>query len=151
MAALSEIYAYYSHSKVAWRTLQIAVRRFGLKLTPRIVPPAAEAGSVSLATLAQRYVNDELPSATLQRGVSIVEGFLFDLIRAWLRTYTQSLGARQLRGVESLALADKAAMVDALVEKELRDVFYDRPANWFEYLKSRVNITAPSAADAAQF
>jgi hypothetical protein len=37
------------------------------------------------------------------------------------------------------------------VEKELREVFYDRPANWFEYVKGMVHIAAPTAADAQRF
>jgi len=29
--------------------------------------------------------------------------------------------------------------------------FYDRPANWFEYLKARVDTGVPTVADAEQF
>jgi hypothetical protein len=56
-----------------------------------------------------------------------------------------------LSGKDIVSLPDKAAIVDALVEKELKDVFYDRPANWFEYVKAMVNISAPTATEAQQF
>jgi hypothetical protein len=56
-----------------------------------------------------------------------------------------------LTGKEIFNLPDKTAIIDALVEKELKDIFYDRPANWFEYVKGMVNIAAPTVAEAEQF
>lgn len=70
---------------------------------------------------------------------------------AWLLAYPKSLSARQLTGKEIFNLADKAAIIDALVDKELKDIFYDRPANWFEYLKTRIKIDVPDVPDAEQF
>jgi len=72
-------------------------------------------------------------------------------MRYWLLAYPMSLSSRRLSGKDIIALPDKAAIVDALVEKELRDVFYDRPANWFNDLRSRTGILAPTDADAEQF
>jgi hypothetical protein len=37
------------------------------------------------------------------------------------------------------------------VEKELQDVFYDRPVNWFEYIRTLAKITSPSQSEAEQF
>ena len=42
-------------------------------------------------------------------------------------------------------------MIETLVDKELQDVFYDRPANWFEYMKTLTKITSPGEAHAKQF
>ena len=68
-----------------------------------------------------------------------------------LLRHPKSLSSRQLSGRDILGLPDKAAIVDALVDKELKDVFYDRPANWFKYLKAKVDAGAPLAAEAEQF
>ena len=42
-------------------------------------------------------------------------------------------------------------MIDALVDKELQEVFYDRPANWFEYMRTLTKIASPTDAETAQF
>jgi hypothetical protein len=96
-------------------------------------------------------VAQELASASLQQFVSIVEGFLSDVIRTWLLAFPASIAKRQLSGRDILALADKAAIVDALIEKELRDVFYDRPANWFSYLNNLVSIGVPTPDESDVF
>jgi hypothetical protein len=100
-----------------------------------------------LPARAQGYVAEELASSTLQQFVSIFENFLSDALRAWLLAHPQSLSKRQLSGKEIIDLPDKTAIVDALVEKELKDVFYDRPANWFQYLNDHVNTGSPSATE----
>ncbi len=74
-----------------------------------------------------------------------------DSLRLWLLAHPESLSKRQLTGKEILAFPDKPAIVNALVEKELKDVFYDRPANWFQYLNDHVNAGSPTHAEAEQF
>lgn len=87
----------------------------------------------------------------MQQFVSTFESFLYDVLKLWLLAYPKSLSSRQLSGRDILGLPDKAAIVDALVDKELRDVFYDRPTSWFEYLWSKVDPGAPQAAESERF
>lgn len=151
LSALNDAHDYYTYTKGAWRTLQLAVARDGLKFSLRNRATNSVVDEKDLLARAQRYVAHELASATLQQFVSIFENFLHDVLRLWLLAYPQSLSSRQLTGREIFGLPDKAAIVDALIEKELKEVFYDRPANWFEYLKGRVDPGAPLAAEAEQF
>jgi hypothetical protein len=150
IAALNEAHDYFAFTAGAWRTLERAVFRGGLKFSLRNRSTKTTVGERSLMSRARRYVEVDLSSATLQQFVSIFENFLSGVLRLWLLAHPKALSARQLSGKDILGLPDKAAIVDALVEKELKDVFYDRPANWFEYLKSRVD-TGIGAADSDQF
>lgn len=44
-----------------------------------------------------------------------------------------------------LDLPDKDAVVRAIVGKELNEVLYDRPADWFAYLEEKAKLGCPSA------
>ncbi len=151
LASLNDAHDYYAYTKDAWRTLQQAVQRDGLKLSWRNRSTKSSVNDQDILARAQRYVEVELASSTLQQFVAIFENFLSDVARAWLLSYPERLSRRQLSGKEMLHLPDKAAIIDALVEKELRDVFYDRPANWFEYVKALVNIASPDDTEGEQF
>jgi hypothetical protein len=150
LAALKDAHDYYSYTEGAWRTLQLAVRD-GLKFTLRNVVTNSTITEGDFVARAQRYVAEDLASASLQKFVSLFENFLFDVLRLWLLTYPAQLSGRQLSGKEILAKPDKDAIVDALVDKELRDIFYDRPANWFDYLRRHAGIDRPTEQDADQF
>src|SRR6516165_4655949 len=93
-----------------------------------------------VAGRAQGYVEVELASLTLQQFVSIFENFLSDSVRVWTLAYPERISQRQLSGRDILVLPDKPAIVEALVQKELQEVFYDRPANW------GFGIAAPTTA-----
>jgi len=94
---------------------------------------------------------ESLIQAALQQFVSIFECFLSDVCRAWLLAFPVGIARRQLNGREILSLPDKPAIIDALIEKELRDVFYDRPSNWFGYLNNLVSLGAPTQKDVESF
>jgi len=151
LSALDDAHDYYTYTKGAWRTLKLAVQQDGLKFSLQNLATQSTVDEKALLARAQRYVAQDLASATLQQFVSIFESFLSDALRLWLLAHPKSLSSRQLSGKEILTLPDKAAIVDALIEKELKDVFYDRPMNWSEYLNDRVDIGAPQPAEAEQF
>jgi hypothetical protein len=151
LTVLADTHDYFTYTKGAWRTLQLAVQRDGLTFSLQNIATKSTVSEKDLLARAQRYVAEELASATLQQFVSTFENFLFEVLRLWLLAHPKSLSSRQLSGRDILGLPDKAAIVDALVDKELKDVFYDRPANWFDYLKGKVDAGAPLAAEADQF
>jgi hypothetical protein len=151
MSRLNDAHDYYTFTKEAWRTLKLAVKRDNLNFSLHNQSTKSRIDEEDLLALAKRYVAQDLVSATLQHFVSIFENFLFEALRLWLLAHPMSLSSRQLSGRDILNLPDKAAIVDALVEKELKDVLYDRPANWFEYLNGRVNIGLPLAPKALSF
>jgi hypothetical protein len=151
LATLDDTHDYYTYTQGAWRTLNLAVQRDGMVFSLQNLATVSTVSEKDLLARAQRYVAVDLSSGTLQQFVSTFENFLLEVLRLWLLAYPKSLSARNLSGREILSLPDKPAIVDALVEKELRDVFYDRPANWFEYLRQKVDVGAPLAPEAEQF
>jgi hypothetical protein len=151
IAALNHAHDYYIYTREAWRSLQQDVQRDGRTLLWENLSTRSSITQKEVAARAQRYIEVELPASTLQQFVSIFENFLFDCVRAWILAHPARVSKRQLAGKDIFELPDKAAIIDALVEKELKDVFYDRPANWFEYVKAMVNIPSPTIAEAKQF
>ena len=151
LSSLGGAHDYFAYTRDVWRSLQQDVQRHGRALQWRNLITGSVITETEVAARAQGYVEVELANSTLQQFVSIFENFLFDSARAWILAYPDRIGKRQLTGKEIFALADKAAIVNAVVEKELKDVFYDRPINWFQYLRDMVNITAPTAGDAERF
>jgi len=151
ISLLHDSHDYFTYTKGAWRILQLSIQFHGSRFLLRNLSTNSAISETDLLARAQRYVAQELTSATFQQFVSIFESFLFEVIRCWLLTYPNSLSSRQLSGKDIFALPDKAAIVDALVEKELNDIFYDRPANWFNYLKERTGIHVPTSKDTEQF
>ncbi len=101
--------------------------------------------------LSGQYLTRELTSTTLQQFVAIFESFLYETMRTWMLAYPKSLSRRLLSGEDIFSLPDKAAIVNALVEKELKDLFYDRPANWFDRIEDLVKIGVPSSDDKMKF
>jgi hypothetical protein len=151
LSALKDAHDYFTYTKDAWRTIQQDIQRKGRKLTWTNTSTSTSVTENDVASHAQRYVEIELASSSLQHFVSIFENFFFEIARAWTLAHPERLSKRQLSGEIILRLADKAAMIETLVEKELQDVFYDRPANWFEYIKTLTKIASPSEADSKQF
>ena len=125
LASLDDAHDYFTYTKRSWRILQAAVQRDGMTLTLRNKATNSSVTQNDLVACAQRYVAVDLASATLQQFVSTFESYLLGVLRLWLRAYPLAVAARQLRGEQILALPDKAAIVDALIDKELQDVVYD--------------------------
>jgi hypothetical protein len=149
--ALKDAHDYVPFTSEAWRTLQTDIEREGRKIDWQNLHTMTSISGPAVLARAHGYVQVELTNSTLQQFVSIFENFLSDAIRAWILAHPKRISKRQLTGEELIALPDKPAIIEALVDKELKDVFYDRPANWFEYVKAMVNIDTPTDAEANEF
>jgi len=120
--ALNDAHDYFTYTKTAWRTLQLDVQRDDRKITWQYLHTKSATTEKDILARAQRYVAIDLASSTLQQFVSIFENFLFDSARAWILAHPKCISSRQLSGKDLLDLPDKAAIIDALVEKELKEV-----------------------------
>jgi hypothetical protein len=96
---------------------------------------------------AQLYVANYHVSYTFQHFVTQFEDFFFDLLRLWLAAYPHSLSRRQLEFGTVLKASDKAAIVLAVVDKELNELKYERLADWFIYLDRLVKLCCPTASE----
>lgn len=151
LTALDHAHDYFTYTKDAWRTLQQDVQREGRTVKWENTSTKSSITQTDILARAQRFVEVELASSSLQQFVSIFENFFREIAHDWILAFPERVSNRQLSGRVILRLVDKAAIIDALVEKELQEVFYDRPMNWFEYMRKLTKITSPSDAEAEQF
>jgi len=166
LADLNAAFDYYSHTKIAWGIVRQSVlegNKFALKDTfgiaigecgspvLRISETGTETTEVTLADKARDYTSVQLPEATFQQFVSILEAFFADFLRLWLLAYPGSLSRKQVDFKTILGLQDKDAITQFVVDKELNEVTYKSPAEWFEYLETIAKLGVPTIHDIQQF
>jgi hypothetical protein len=143
VAALIESHDYYTHTKRIWRLVQQTAKE-GRRFSIRNLTTGTTVNEKAIGKLAQRYVTDYLAGATFQHFVALFEDFFFDLLRVWLSSYPGSLSNRQVSFDTVLKAVDKGAIVQEVVEKELNELRYKRPTEWFAYLEKVVNLGCPT-------
>jgi hypothetical protein len=146
LAELTAAHDYYTDTKMAWQVIHKVIRA-GHKFTIRNMTTGTVTQEAQLAAKARGYVAEYLAEATFQQFVSVFENFFFDLLRLWLKAYPQSLGDKELRFKNVLEAADKEAVTLYIVDKEINEIAYDRPKEWFSYLEARTRLGCPSAAE----
>jgi hypothetical protein len=65
----------------------------------------------------------------------------------WLTAYPQSLGGKMVEFKTVLQAPDKDTITQLIVNKELSEILFERPAGWFVYLESKVKLGCPSAVE----
>jgi hypothetical protein len=82
--------------------------------------------------------------------VGTFENFFFDLLRLWLMAYPQNLGSKELQFRTVLQAPDKDAITLYVVNKELNEIAYDRPKEWFAYLEGCAKLGCPTEQEVAR-
>lgn len=149
LAALDSIHDYYTHTKRAWRLVQLIVQQ-GHKVQFQNRATGSAVTETELPGLAQEYVTGYLTSATFQDFVSLFEHFVFDFLRTWLVQYPKSLERSQLDFRIVLEAADKADIILAVVDKKLVKLAYDRVERWFKYLEDVAKLGCPNQSQIEQ-
>ena len=144
LADLAAAHDYYTDTKIAWRIVHKVIA-VGHTMTIRNMITGTVTTQAELAAKARGYVTEQLTEATFQQFISIFENFYFDLLRLWLTAYPQSLGKKMVDFKTILELPDKNAITGLVVRKELSEVLYDRPTEWFAYLEDKVKLGCPTS------
>ena len=145
-AELQEAHDYYQHTKVAWRLVQ-QLPDEGQLFSIRNMDTGTVVGAAELASLAQRYVTGYLAESIFQHYVTLFEDFVFGLLHAWLLVHPTSIPNKKDKPVALATIldaADKSAVIQLVVDRELDGLRYKRPADWFKYLNDRVNLNRPT-------
>ena len=146
LADLNSAHDYYTDTKIAWDI----VRKFiaaGNALSVQNKTTGTLTTQVELAGKSRGYISEQLTEATFQQFLSIFENYCFDLLRLWLVTFPKSLGGRQLDFREVLDAPDKDAVTLQVVNRELNEIAYKRPKEWFAYLDGKVKLGCPTDAE----
>lgn len=147
---LGRLRAYYEHTKSAWRLAQ-QLADDGRTISIRNPATDLVLGAAEIHGLAQTYVTGYLAESVFEKSVSLLEDFLFGLLNAWLSAQPLAIPhkERQLTFSVILAAADKQAIVQHIIDKELNSLKYTHIAKWFEYLENLVGLGLPSATQIA--
>jgi len=146
---LASAHDYYADTKSAWRVVDDVIAT-GYTLTVRNTVTGTVTTQTDLAVKARGYVAEQLTGATFQQFISLFENFYFDLLGLWLTAYPQSLGKKMVEFKTVLDLPDKDAITQLVVRKELNEVLYERPTEWFAYLEDKAKLGYPSANEIAR-
>lgn len=143
LADLISAHDYYTDTTTAWLLVEEVISG-GRTIYFQNVITGTVTTQENLLAKARGYVTEQLAEATFQQFLSIFENFCFELLCLWLMTYPQSLGKKTVDFKTILELPDKEAITELVVRKELNEVLYDRPAEWFTYLEDRAKLGCPS-------
>jgi hypothetical protein len=165
LARLDEAREFYVHSRQAWRLVQKLARKgrpIGIidLATKRPLPTG------DLDSRVERYVTVRLAESTFREISTLLEDWILGLIRIWLTAYPEDLDLNfdpatgRRRGPKQeevqvplsrlLHLRDCTTILDALIERTVRDMTYERPEKWFRYLDSRVSLGRPDPSERAR-
>jgi hypothetical protein len=142
LADLSAAHDYYTDTKTAWRIVRKVVRA-GAAFSAGNAVTGSVTTQVELASKSRGYVVEQLAEATFQQFISIFENYFFDLLRLWLTAYPRNLIGKKVDFKEVLDAPDKDAITSLVIDKELNEVLYERPAAWFAYLEDKAKLGCP--------
>ncbi len=141
---LTTAHDYYEETKLAWSIVDRFVSA-GNVFANQNLTTGTVTTQTDLVAKSRGYIAVQLAEATFQQFVSIFESFFFDLLRLWLTAYPQNLIGKQVDFRDVLDAPDKDAITQLVIGKELNEVLYKRPADWFVYLDARVKLGCPTA------
>lgn len=149
LSALDAGHNFYGHTRDVWRLVQEMIRQ-GHKVTIRNQTTGDTIDEQKLPALAQEYITGYLAPATFQHFISLFEDFVFDFLRAWLTEFPGSLFRKQVDFRTILNSADKAEIVQAVIQQELGELRYKRVDQWFTYCEKIVKLGCPNPEQIAR-
>ena len=151
MAELNLAHDYYTDTKTAWRIVHRVVGS-GYAGTSRNRATGTVTTLAEIAAKSRGYVAEQLIEATFQQFISVLETFVFDILRIWLMTYPASFSSnKKVDFADVLNAPDRDAIIRLVVYNEVKDLFYKKPKDWFEFLESKVKLGCPLAGEIDQF
>jgi hypothetical protein len=143
---LNSAHDYFTDTKTAWRLVRELIAAGHLMNTRNTATGTVTTEAV-LAAKSRRYVAEHLVEATFQQFISIFENFYFELLHLWLTAFPGSLGRKTVDFKSILEQPDKDAITRLVVRKEINEVLYARPTEWFSYLEEKAKLGCPSARE----
>jgi len=148
---LDECMQFNDHDKTAWRVLQMwAADGNKLEITPG--DTGKRFTQDDLVGLSQYYITERLAPWTLQRLTSTFESFFFELLKSMLIESPGKLGDTKLKLSDIIAKGRNFdAVLEWIVDQEVRSVAYTKPQDWFDYLSKVKRLGCPSNDEVQRF
>jgi hypothetical protein len=158
LGRLDEARDYYLHTQQAWRVVH-QVAEEGRSVGILNSATGQDVTASDLETMAQRYVSFHLTESAFKGLSGYLEEWVMGLARLWLTAYPIQLDAAfseaaerprsqrreeiQVPLSEILAAPDRAAILEGVVRRVVRELAYRSPLQWFRFLDNRVNLGCP--------
>jgi hypothetical protein len=158
LGRLDEARDYYMHTREAWRVVQ-RVAAEGRSVGILNSATGQEVPASDLEPMAQRYVSVHLTESAFKGLSVLLEDWVIGLARLWLTAYPVQLDAAyndaaerprsqrreeiQVALSEILAAPDRAAILEGVVDRVVRELAYRGPLQWFRFLDNRVHLGCP--------
>jgi hypothetical protein len=143
-AALDALHDYYTHTKNAWRVVQLYANE-GHKFTVRNRTTGSVLNEQDLLGRAQGYITGQLASGTFKESFAIFEEFFFGLLRLWLSSYPGSLSDLEVTFARVLKAGSLDALTQELIGERLNRRQYQGVKDWFKYLNAQMALGVPTA------
>lgn len=142
--SLNELSDFLLHTESYWSTFKRWTNA-GNTLNVDNVATGSSVDQVQLTALTDRYRSDYVLVFAFQHLISTFEVFFFDLLKAILVNNPIQLSQdRQYRVREIVVHPDRDGLVQFFAERELMDLAYKRPRDWFDFLNRLVNTGCPA-------
>jgi hypothetical protein len=103
--------------------------------------------SQDLAVVLLAYLDQNLPRVVLYEAVSHFEALFFEVVGCLLRFNPRALSQKRQVTVEDvLAASDYERLLDALIAREMSELQYKAPSEWFAFLNRIIKLDLPDAA-----
>ncbi len=143
---LDEIYEFVAYSNLAFKLCGDAVTS-GMKLTAVLPPLNRTIDQTVLKEKLDSYGKTYLVELGFQLSVSAFETWLFDLLRVLLSDPRRLNKKRKIDVADIVSAKSLTDLTRTIIDAELNEIRYRKPADWFEHLSTFVNIGAPSVHD----
>ncbi len=150
LAELTSTYNYYTDTKIAWKIVHKFIES-GNRFKIRNMTTDTVTTQIELSAKARGYIAQQLSEATFQQFISIFENYFMELLEVWLTAYPKSLSNKQVDFKTILEQPDKDAIIKCFAKKELNELLYKKPEEWFAYLRAKINLGCPSADEINRF
>ena len=114
-----------------------------LKLNAKLIETGKIINQDQMKNKIINYESDFLPKFSFQHAVSIFEAWYFDVLRYLLTDNNRLNKKRKIEVGEIVSCGSLEELKNKIIEAELNEIRYRKPAEWFKYLGSFVNISAP--------
>ncbi len=143
---LDEVWDLYLYTKGAWRATQ-RFARAGRNVEIHDRKTGLLLDAERLEHAAQHFLSVHLAQSVLVRLASHLEDWVFGLLNHWLIAFPRGIPFKEKKPIglgEFLEIFDLNAILQAVVDRELNSLKYERPAIWFKYLDDRVGLGCPT-------
>ena len=146
---LDDIYGFFAYTNLSYKMFSDAVSS-GFKTTAIITNRNLRVDQNDLKVKFDGFSKSYLGEVAFQLSVSAFEVWLFDLLRILLSDVHRLNKKRKIDVADVIAAKSLGDLLTTIVDFELNEIRYKKPAEWFEYLWSFVGVASPSAIDIAK-